>query len=59
MDALHSRTQSMDGIHQGLNHVTMDSIRTLIMQWMDFTRPMDSLGRKWINHFKLDHSVEN
>jgi hypothetical protein len=45
MDAFHSRTQSMDGFCQGFNHLTMDSVRTLIVQWMDFTRAIDSLGR--------------
>jgi len=48
----------MDGICQGLNHVTMDSTRTLIVQWMDFTRAMDSSERKWIDHLKLDHSTK-
>jgi hypothetical protein len=44
---------------QGLNHVTMDFTITLIVQWMDFTRAIYSLGRKWIDHLKLDHFVES
>jgi len=47
------RIQSIDGLSQGLNHLTMDSTRNLIVQWMDFIRAIDSLGRKWIRSSQI------